>query len=246
MSFTFLETWDTAYEGEPADNENINLGAGRIRSLKMDIHQRLAIDHSWDGDANDGKHEQVTLSPLTNVPATLDTGDGLIFADAKTGRTELYWQDDAQNLTQITNSGAVNVQFFPSGTTLPFIQASAPTGWVQNTGYNDQLLRTTSGTGAGGGGSWVISGLSAATSVAGHALNQGEIPSHTHNVSAVTSTGGTVGFASGNAIFLGQFAITSDGGTVGNAAHTHGASTSVFADGNWRPAYVNIIVCSKQ
>jgi hypothetical protein len=248
MSFTFFETWDTAYEGEPADNENINLGAGRIRALKTDIHQRLVIDHSWNGDGNDGKHSQVTLRPAPDGAKILDAGDGMLFANkhAGTGRAELWYQDDAQNLIQITNNGAINVQFFPSGTVLPFIQAAAPTGWVQIVGLNDQVLRTTNGAGAGGGGSWTISGLSAATSVAGHALNQGEIPSHTHNVSAVTSTGGTVGFNSGNSIFLGQFAITSDGGTGGNAAHTHGANTSVSADGTWRPAYVNTIVCSKQ
>jgi hypothetical protein len=246
MSFTFFETWDTAYEGEPADNENINLGAGRIRALKTDIHQRLAIDHSWNGDGNDGKHSQVTLRTFAGGIKTLDTGDGVLFSNNGSGRAELWWQDDAQNQTRITNNGVLNVQFFASGTQIAFVQAAAPVGWVQNTTLNDQVLRTTNGAGAGLGGSWVITGLSAATTVAGHTLNQGEIPSHTHNVSAITSTGGTLGFSSGNSFFLGQFAITSDGGTGGNAAHTHGANTSVSADGSWRPAYVNTIVCAKQ
>lgn len=242
----FSETWDTTYEGEPADSENINLGAGRIRSLKTDIHQRLAVDHSWNGDGNDGKHTQVTLRQLGNLPETLDTGDGLLFANMVTGRTELYWQDDAQNITQITKSGTVNYQAFPLGTAMVFVQASAPTGWVQNTVFNDQVLRTTSSGGGNIGGSWTISGLTAATVIAGHALSQSEIPSHTHNVNAATGTGGNIGFNAGNSYFLGQFAITSDGGTGGNAAHTHSASTSVFADGNWRPAYCNVIVCTKQ
>ncbi len=248
MSFPFTDVWDTLYEGTPQDTENRSLGAARIRSLKSDIHQRLAIDHSWNGNDNDGKHTQVTLQNkvISGVAVPpLDPSDGLLYASNKTGRTELYYQDDAQNTTQLTDVGSVAFQGFVAGTTLPFIQAAAPTGWVQSTLYNDQVLRTSGGNGGGVGGSWTITGLSGATVVAGHALTVAEIPSHTHNVNAETATGGNIGFNAGNSYFLGQFAITSDGGSGGNGVHTHGATTSVSADGNWRPAYVDAMVCVK-
>lgn len=246
MAFTFSEVWNTLFENTPADIENVSLGAGRIRSLKVDIHERLAIDHSWNGDSNDGKHKQVTLRLAGPGPSVLDATDGLLFVNAQTGRSELYYQDDAQNITQITKSGQVAIVNFAPGTTLPFIQSAAPTGWIQSTNFNDRVLRATNGLGAGNGGAWNISGLAATTVVAGHALSTFELPSHTHNVNAETASGGTIGFNAGNSFFLSQLSITSDGGTGGNGAHTHGATTNVSGDGSWRPAYVDTIVCVKQ
>jgi hypothetical protein len=61
MSFVFSEVWNATFEGRPSDTENINLGAGRIRNLKVDISQRMQIDHQWAGNAFDGKHLRVTL-----------------------------------------------------------------------------------------------------------------------------------------------------------------------------------------
>jgi hypothetical protein len=79
-----------------------------------------------------------------------------------------------------------------SGSTMLFVQASAPTGWVQVTTYNDYALRVTSGT-AGSGGSVNFSSvfttitptgttstatLGAATDAT--AITSGTLPGHTH------------------------------------------------------------------
>lgn len=103
----FTETWDGNFETKPADNENINLGALRIRNLKLDIRERMSVDHSWDGDANDGKHYHVTLRP-GGVP-TLDAGDGVMFSASIAGNTELFYKDSSGNVMQLTSGGAFNV-----------------------------------------------------------------------------------------------------------------------------------------
>ena len=63
----FAETWDATFESEPADSEGAKLGAQRIRNLKVDIRERMAIEHSWAGDANDGKHIYAAPTVLTST-----------------------------------------------------------------------------------------------------------------------------------------------------------------------------------
>lgn len=250
MAGTFADAWNSAYEAIPADNENINLGANRIRDLKVAVRQRIAIDHSISGDANDGKHNQVTLRTSSIAP-TLDTGDGCLFTLAVGGNTELFYEDSAARTLQITKQGIVQAPpSVPSGSVMLFAQAAAPTGWTQDTSKNDVLAYITNNSaiqgGSFGGSGWSISGLVASTSVAGHTLSQAEIPQHTHFVNAVTAAGGNIGFQAGNNIFLQQTAILSDGGSVSGGSHTHGASTSVFGDATWRPPVLGVIVCVKQ
>lgn len=115
---TFTEAWNTSFEGLPADTENVSLGATRIRALKVDIRQRMAVDHMWsDGLAvasNDGKHNQATLRPQAADPV-LDSGDGALYTKAIAGNTELFWEDSAARVTQITLTGSLN---FSGGLTI--------------------------------------------------------------------------------------------------------------------------------
>ena len=87
-------------------------------------------------------------------------------------------------LPAIDGSALTGVQPFPSGTKMMFYQASAPTGWTQDTTQNNKALRVVSGSGGGSGGSWDLS--SGATS-----SSDG---SHTHSfsdASSTTSSGGS-------------------------------------------------------
>jgi hypothetical protein len=163
MSFVFSEVWNVGFEGLPPDTENINLGAGRIRNLKLDIRQRMAIDHQWAGNAFDGKHLQVQLPAIATPPA-LDASDGCVFASNPAGATELFYRDSSGNTVQLTLNGAVNSAVFSAGTRLPFHNGAPPPGWVQITGYQDRVIRIVddnSGTGVGGG--WAISGIAVST-----------------------------------------------------------------------------------
>lgn len=179
----FTDTWNLAYEGLPPDNENINLGAGRIRDLKLSIRERLIVNHSWAGDANDGKHVQVELMAQGADPATV-AAEGWLYTKTVLANVELFYKDSSGAVLQLTSVGKVNVTPFPSGTKLLFPQATVPTGWTQDADVTDVLPRVVSGAGGGAtGGSWTISGCSVATTVT--------TTTTTNTTTATTTTTGT-------------------------------------------------------
>lgn len=161
MTGSFSDTWGTAYEGVPADNENINLGANRIRDFKVNTRQRIQQDHSFNGDGNDGKHTRLQLVVQTTDPG-LDPTDGSVYCKVVGGNTELFYEDSSARVTQLTNVGVIHSEFI-SGTAIVFMQASSPAGWTQITTVNDQMLRFTNATGGTTGGSWTISGTTVTT-----------------------------------------------------------------------------------
>lgn len=134
------------------------------------------------------------------------------------------------------NEVQINVvsQSIPSGTKMLFYQASAPTGWTQDTSQNDKVIRVVSGEGGGSGGSWTISGVT----VDAHTLITAEIPSHTHGYRYFTSSPYTT---SGGTYIASNYSTQQTGATGGGGGHNHGLS----ADGNWRPAYIDVIIATK-
>lgn len=123
------------------------------------------------------------------------------------------------------------------GTKTLFYQAAAPTGWTLDTAINDRLLRVSNTAGAGTGGSWTITGLASL----GHALTVDQIPSHTHTDNYMLST---TSYFSGNSFQgypIGPAGTTTTGATGGGQAHSHG----VTHDGSWRPAYADVIICTR-
>lgn len=105
---TFANTWNATYISTPADLENINLGAGRIRDTRGDLTARMQVDHSWAGDANDGAHNQVTLRPQASDPVYSTGGDttaGFFYTKVTNGGTELFFKDAAGHVMQITSNG---------------------------------------------------------------------------------------------------------------------------------------------
>lgn len=104
-----------------------------------------------------------------------------------------------------------------SGTTMVFFQASAPTGWTQDTTHNDKTLRVVSGTGAGSGGSHSISSP----------------PTHTHSVPRD-------GWGNFNSTTIGRV-MTNDGAARDTATNgvTSGGTTG------FSPYYINVIVATR-
>lgn len=126
------------------------------------------------------------------------------------------------------------------GTRTLFHQAAAPAGWTQDVAVNDRVIRVVSSAGGGSGGAWAISGLA----ISGHALTAAELPDHTHDVrgfgSFQTGGGGMAVVPSPSAQpVVGRTEGMSAGG--GASAHTH----ALTADGSWRPAYTDVIVCTR-
>jgi len=110
-----------------------------------------------------------------------------------------------------------------SGTSMLFLQASAPLGWTKQTTYNDRGLRIVSGTGGGAGGSVAFTTVFNSTrtltgSVDAIALTAAQLPAHTHTQngtfgSGINSVGHTHTFSD---------ASSTTGGVSAN--HTHVAN----------------------
>jgi len=165
--------------------------------------------------------------------------------------------------TLFTGSGAglTGVEPFGSGTKMVFYQASAPTGWTQDTtaALSDAAFRVTTGSGAGTGGSDTFqttfaasrdTDISSATvsvsgSIGATTLSTPQIPSHSHPAASVSGQGAP--FNSGS-----RFASSgSTGGAGGGGSHTHPFSVSSSSLGGSisMPAmnikYANVIIASK-
>lgn len=220
----FSRTWNAAYEAQPADTENISVGASRIRNLKSDIQERLEIDHFHAGDAQDGEHKKLTFGAPISTPANI-ANKGFLYGKDVSSKIELHWEDEDGNEIALTGAGGINA--FPAGTKMLFVQTAAPAGWTKDVDQNDRMLRVVSGT-PSSGGSWTVSGIT--------------VDSHTHSSGSLsTGTGGAhaTGFASGG------FGHTSQLHTHGVNGSTAGATATISSDAVWRPLYLDVIKCSK-
>jgi len=166
------------------------------------------------------------VAPKLNISGGTLTGDLIAIAGAVTGET-----------TAVLRAQDVKHYAFPSGTKMVFFQASAPTGWTQDTANNDAMLRVVSGTGGGTGGTHGASLGVPASTTGGHSLTSAENGPHTHiyDHSISNSYSGTVA--------LGQIAgLGGAGGTTTSSgsgtAHTH---TLV----SWVPKTLAMIMCAK-
>ena len=104
MSFT--RNWDAAYMALPEDSDDAREGAARIRNLKTDIQERVAVDHSWTGDTNDGAHKKVSLLEQSADPTTA-TNTGFLYSKDIAGVTELFYKDSGGDVIQLTTGGAI-------------------------------------------------------------------------------------------------------------------------------------------
>lgn len=92
----FTHTWNAAFESAPADTENVSQGAGRIRDLKAAISERMAVAHSWAGDANDGKLLDSAITTVIESVYGLVSGTDMLFVQsaAPTGWTQVTALND--------------------------------------------------------------------------------------------------------------------------------------------------------
>lgn len=164
----------------------------------------------------------------------------------------------APNATDAATLNGQNPSFYndvPNGTRTVFYQASAPTGYTQVTSVNDRMLRVVDGTGGGTGGGWTITGIN----IQGHQLSISEIPNRTGDFDIYPSNANQDQIRGESGVFsqgssrpsrgeASEFtSSTYNNYTVefslggGGGSHSHG----VDHDGNWRPAYADVIVCER-
>ena len=228
---SFIYTWNSAFLSVPTDVEAENLGPQRIRDTKGAVGERLAVNHSLNGDANDGLHTVVQMLTQTSDP-TAAAGMAALYSKIVNSNNELFFEDSSGHVVQLSNAGSINTPpFVPSGTNMLFVQASVPTGWTLNTTLNDCLIRVNNAIGGATGGSWALSGVT----IGGTALTLSQLPNVTfpQDVLCFVGAGGNSD-VTGGSTFLGQNISLGGGGQ----AHAHGFSN----DSSWRPAYVDAII----
>jgi len=142
--------------------------------------------------------------------------------------------------------GTSFVGVFPTGTTLLFHQAAAPTGWTKLTTHDNKALRVVSGTGGGSGGATnFTTAFASGRSVSSTTLTTSQIPAHTHQdrisigIDDSNFTNGQD--ASINLRSTSDRPVLSFYGTTestgGGGSHNHTVDLDV--------QYIDIILCSK-
>ncbi len=80
----FTRTWDGSYEASPPGTQAANLLDTRIHEVKVDVHERLVVEHSWGGDAEDGVHMFPAKSITTrDAITTPKTGQMVVRSDTR-------------------------------------------------------------------------------------------------------------------------------------------------------------------
>lgn len=145
------------------------------------------------------------------------------------GRNGVVYMDPVNGPRIVSLVGSSTADPIPAGTKWAFYQASAPSGYTQDTSLNDYALRIVNATGAGTGGSVNFSTLFARTSVDSTTLTLAQIPAHTHPIP------GPGAVASGTGTNQGITVSTGSAGTSGSSgsgdSHTHNIDMRVkYAD----------------
>lgn len=104
----FVRTWDAAYEASPPDSQSASQGATRIRETRVDIGERLEVDHSLAGNVDDGAHKKVTLLEQVSDPASA-TDTGFLYSKDVGGVTEVFYEDSGGLIIQLTSAGIVRL-----------------------------------------------------------------------------------------------------------------------------------------
>jgi len=136
----------------------------------------------------------VANGTFVNIPAggtSLVYCDGLNFYESITATSQLSVAFAPTTPTQVATKAYVDNAVasnpaFPAGTTMLFVQTSAPVGWTQQNAYNDYALRVVAGLGGGTGGTVPFSTAFSTAGVTGTigatTLGVTDIPAHSHGV----------------------------------------------------------------
>jgi hypothetical protein len=135
-----------------------------------------------------------------------------------------------------------------AGTTMLFVQTSAPAGWTKVTTHNDKALRVVSGA-ASSGGSTAFSTVFASrtTTIGDTTLTVNQIPAHSHVLSGTrvaednnNTAGSTFPLREGGGASQGAFSTSDEiEETGGGQSHTHSFTAMDFA-----VQYVDVIIAT--
>lgn len=98
-------------ESSPAGTDAISAGDDRIRELKTQIRQVIAVDHDFPSSgqaADNGQHLRVTFQETADG-GTGATGVPILSAQTVSGKPELMWTTEADADVQLTTDGKLCV-----------------------------------------------------------------------------------------------------------------------------------------
>lgn len=221
----------------PGDSDVVSQYPAAERTFRDIIESWLLIEHGRSG------HHVIPYGDATDRDAITDWEQYSLFYN--TDDSELQIQTAASApFAWIGTSPEQAAGPIPATTKMVFVQAAAPSGWTGLDDASDRVLSvvtTTSATGGATGGSWTISGLSASVTVGSTTLSTSQIPSHNHSYERAENSAKS---GNNNDVFADNNS-TSTGNAGGGGSHSHSGSASLSSTGAWRPAYQNVIVCTK-
>jgi hypothetical protein len=110
MSFT--DIWDSTFEAYPDDNNYGFEIDNYIRRVQTAVRERMQVDHIWMVGVTDGGHNKVSLAAQGSNP-TSATGYGFLYTKTVSGVVELFYEDSAGNVKQVTSNGILASSFLP-------------------------------------------------------------------------------------------------------------------------------------
>ena len=100
---THTNSWSNA---APADADDINQGAAEMRKFRLDVDERMDVDHDWPASTDGGYHTAVHLKEQGADPTNV-ANVGIVYTKDDAGDTELYYEDDSGNVVKITEDGVL-------------------------------------------------------------------------------------------------------------------------------------------
>lgn len=102
------DTWNSAYEADPADTDLANLYANRLRNTKVNIRERMEIDHEWEDSSEGGKHKKLTLRQQGSAPSPAADEIGLYVKEgAVSAEAEIFSKNEGGAENQWTRQGQI-------------------------------------------------------------------------------------------------------------------------------------------
>ncbi len=221
----------------PTDASIVSQFPSNERTSRAAIETNFYLEHKTDN----GRH-QFGIGNDAARDAFTDWIAGSLFLNTKTTPATLQrvvsadpdvWED----------IGVPTTILIPVGTKACFFQAAAPTNWTQDVSQNDKVFRVVSGAGGGSAGSWTLTGVT----VDSHVLTITEIAAHGHNNQCGNGSNPPIAFTSsgpnnfGGGTLNDPWRTYDSEDTGGDGGHVHGLTS----DGAWRPAYIDVLIATK-
>lgn len=241
---------------------SVTIDAGRVLNGVTLTVKAAQVVTGFTATAADQRIDRVVLDPLTGTATRVGGSESATPAAPAipAGKIPLCQVGPfATTTTQVTNSMITDERpspqssggGFESGTRMLFQQTAAPVGWTKDTTHDNKALRIVNGTAGTGGSAAFTTAFASRTpagTIGGTALDESQIPSHTHGAGSYAVALGISGIAGAggeqtSSVTNGPTSVTgTSGATGGGATHSHSFTGTAM---DFAVAYVDVILAQK-